>query len=409
MVTAFSPPPDFTCNKELDIGHNDWDKSEYLALSQTQMARFFPTLEIDNGPVTAPLHYAETPWDINGTRFSDPLIEGRNISGEQLLNRRLYNDGLLVLHRGSVVHESYRNGLRPEDRHVIHSCSKSLCAMVAAKAIDEDRLDTRKRVIDFLPELAQHRSWADIRVQHLMDMQAGLRYSENYADDNADYWSYSRAAGYYPPTAEHPAIGIRRWTIEQLHEPQHPPGTAFVYNSCLTNVLAMVLEAACECPFPQLLEDKLYRHIGAEQTALFNTDSQGFGIIEGQINLCLRDLARVGMLALNEGVTALGERLLPAHFFQDCYRPDTGLQAAYHAENRDPVFADGQYHNQFWIFEPHKSRYAMLGIHGQFVWIDKAQELLIAGLGSYPHQDSHLMLKTLNTLWQGIAVMARTR
>lgn len=404
MVKRYSPAPDFKSDTEYDIGRDNWDKSEYLALTQTQMYRFFPaTLEVAPGPTTAKFAYHTKPWDVTSFKFVDPLLPHRTISGEQLLNRRLYNDGLLVYHKGSVVHESYRNGFRASDRHVIHSCSKSLCAMVCAKAIDEKLLVAEKLVVVYLPEFACHAAWQQVTVQHLLDMQAGVEYSEEYDDPQADYWSYTRAAGYYKPTEQQPAIGVRPWMIKHLQKPQYAPGTAFVYNSCLNNVLAMVLEAVYNCSLAELLHDKLYRHVGAEQSALFNTDYQEFGIIEGQINLCLRDLARVGILALNEGVSLSGERVLPESFFQRTYQPDAALQTAFQAHHIEKAWPHGQYHNQFWVFEPEKKRYGMLGIHGQFVWIDKERELMIVGQGSYPHQHSQLMTKTLETLCHGIA------
>ena len=44
----------------------------------------------------------------------------------------------------------------------------------------------------------------------------------------------------------------------------------------------------------------------------------------------------------------------------------------------------------------------MLGIHGQFAWFDLSLNLMIVGMGSYPVQDGALMMKSLDTLWQGI-------
>lgn len=70
--------------------------------------------------------------DVERFHMPAPLWPEKMITGEQFLKRRLFNDGLLVMHKGAVLHESYRNGLTTDDRHVLYSCTKSLCAMLVA-------------------------------------------------------------------------------------------------------------------------------------------------------------------------------------------------------------------------------------------------------------------------------------
>ncbi|WP_237444286.1 serine hydrolase domain-containing protein [Sinobacterium norvegicum] len=409
MVKTVNNSPRFQLHETLDIGHSNWDKSEYLIASQSQMVEIFKTLAVEPGGEVADFSVATKPWPVEGMIFADPLLSGRQISGEQLLNRRLFNDGLMVVHRGQLVHQSYRNGMVADDRHVIHSCSKSLCAMMVAIAEEEGLLQLGRRVIEYLPAFSQHAVWQDVTVQHLLDMQAGILYSEDYSSADAHYWSYTRSAGYYPPTEKDRAIGVQQWMLENLVEAQYPAGEAFVYNSCLTNVLAMILEAIYQRSFAELFELKLYRHIGAEKAAWLNTDSKGFTIIEGQINLSLQDFCRVALLTLNKGVNYRGEQIVPACFFDDLVVSDASLKKAYQAHDQDTLFPSGQYHNQFWVLEPEQQRYSMIGIHGQFAWVDQSRQLLVVGQGSYPHQDSALMMKTLKTLWHGLADFADNR
>jgi hypothetical protein len=42
-------------------------------------------------------------------------------------------------------------------------------------------------------------------------------------------------------------------------------------------------------------------------------------------------------------------------------------------------------------------------IHGQFAWYDLQRELMMVGVGSFPQQDGELMMRSLDTLWQGVA------
>jgi CubicO group peptidase (beta-lactamase class C family) len=152
-----------------------------------------------------------------------------------------------------------------------------------------------------------------------------------------------------------------------------------------------------------LFEVKLYRRIGAEADGYFNTDRFGFPITEGQLSLRLRDFARLAMLVVNEGKNHAGEQILPAGFAKRLTGIDPQAQNAYHAQARDELFPRGQYKEQFWVLDPGKRQFTMLGIHGQFAWYDLERKLLLVGFGSYPLQDGQLKMTAQNTLWQTIA------
>ena len=54
-------------------------------------------------------------------------------------------------------------------------------------------------------------------------------------------------------------------------------------------------------PAVELYEDRIYRHLGAEQPALVNLDQAGNPVVEGQVNLTLRDFVRWGHLLADGG------------------------------------------------------------------------------------------------------------
>ena len=403
MVQVVTDTPSLIVSEALDINQSNWDEPEHLALGQTAMHKLFKTVAIENAGAVQELPQASQRFDLEAQLYSDPLMPGRTLSGEQLLNRRVFNDALLVMHNGEVVHESYRNGMQPGDRHVIHSCTKSLCSMIVAIAIDEKRLDPGCFISDYVPEFLQRPEWQGVTLQHVLDMQAGIEYSEDYTNPNAHYWHYARAAGYYPPLEGEVAIGAKAWIYENLNTREHEPGTHFVYNSCLANVLGMALENVYQTGLAELFEQKLFQKVGAETAGYFNTDSTGFPITEGQFNLRLRDFARCASLILNKGKNLHGEQIVPPGFVQDVVRPDAAAKQAYQKIEIDEDFPHAQYRNQFWVFEPEKQQLAMLGIHGQFAWFDLTRNLMMVGNGSFPKQDGRLMMQALKTLWEETA------
>ena len=401
-MKVITQQPSYVINGEFDIGQSNWDYPEHLATGQISMQNLFKTVALEPAKTT-PLKYAKQQLDVNSIVADDPLMPGRKISGEQLLNRRIFNDSLLVMHDDQVIHESYRNGMTSNDRHVIHSCTKSLCAMLVGISIHEGLLDPAANISQYIPEFKNIAAWDDVSLQHVLDMQAGIEYSEDYTDPNAHYWSYARAAGYYPPLAGEKAIGAKAWAFNNMNTRSHEPGTAFVYNSCLANVLGIALENVHNKNLASIFEEYLYQPAGAESDGYFNTDPMGFPITEGQLNLKLQDFARCAAIILHNGKNLAGQQLIPASFIEQTITPNISDKIKYQAVDADTVFPKGQYKNQFWILSPEQKQFTMLGIHGQFAWYDLTRKLMIVGNGSFPKQDGALMMRSLNTLWQSIA------
>lgn len=395
--------PNYLVQKTFGIDQSNWDAPEHLAIGQISMDRLFRTVALEAGSSAAEFAVGSKALDVEGLAFEDPFRPEFSISGEQFLNRRLFNDALLVMHKGQVVHESYRNGMRPNDRHVIHSCTKSLCGMIVSMAVDEGLLDPGAPISKYVSAFEGRAEWQGVTLQHVSDMQAGIEYSEDYADPEAHYWRYARAAGYYPPLPGEEAVGAKAWVIANLNKRARAPGSAFSYNSCLANVLGMALEHVYERGLAEIFEEKLYGRVGAESDAHFNTDPQGFPIVEGQMNLTLQDFARCAYPIANGGKSLTGEQLLTPGFIDGISMLDAPARQAYQALEPDTVFPTGQYKDQFWGLDTDQRQFAMLGIHGQFAWFDLNKDLMIVGLGSYPQQDGDGMMMALKSLWTTIA------
>ena len=371
------------------------------------MSQLFRTVALESSEPPEPLPVSTQPIDILGREFDDPLMSGRRISGDDFLNRRVYNDALLVVHNGVTVHESYRNGMSETDHHVIHSCTKSVCSMVIAIAIEEGVLDAGRAITDYIEEFRTVDAWIGVTLQHVLDMQAGIAFSEDYTDPEADYWRYARAAGYYPTLEGEQVVGVEAWVLANLTTRDHLPGEVFSYNSSLTIVLGMILERVYGVGLAELIETKLYSRVRPESVGLLNTDPRGFPIVEGQLSLILRDFARLAHLMVNDGRSLGGDQVVPSGFFSNLVAPDPNGESAYHRKHPDEVFPSGRYKNQFWIVEPELQQISMIGIHGQFAWCDLRDDLLIVGFGSYPKQDSDLMMSALKVLWEQVSADRR--
>jgi CubicO group peptidase (beta-lactamase class C family) len=384
-----------------DLGYDGltWEQPWNLVRGQITSLERMPSVELSPGGPAVEIPLGPE-LALDEVRFSDPLT-GRDMVAEEFLGRRLHNDGLLVVHRGRLVHESYRDGVRDDDRHIMHSCSKTLTTMMIGWAVEEGRLATTRPMQELITELAPIPAWDGVTLQHVLDMAAGLDTEEHYENAGSMYWRYADAVGYFTVPAER-QIGalefVRRELVTRLEE----PGSRFNYASYLTNLLPMALEREYGVPAVELYEEYLYSHIGAEQPALINVDAFGAPITEGQVNLTLRDFARWAYPMINGGTGFGGEQVVPASWVDETYRHDVGRAAAFAASESAHAHPGGEYHNQTWVLEP-GDVVAMLGIHGQFAYLDRRRDLMIVGAASFPDQANALLTSTMKQLWARIS------
>jgi CubicO group peptidase (beta-lactamase class C family) len=382
------------------IDRSNWDHPPHLAVSQLHMDRMMPVVFLEPAePIDLPR--AQHAFDVDALIFTDPLSE-RPLDGATFLNRRLCNDSLLVMNRGRVVHESYRDGMTVADHHLQHSTTKSLTTMLIAQALDEGRMNRAAPFAEYVSELHSVSAWRGVTLQHVLDMAAGLSYVEQYDDRDGAYYAYARAVGYYPAT-DAESIGARRWLVERMGERAQRPGEYFNYSSPLTNGLMMAAESAFGEPIIDLLERRLFQRVGAESVGWLNTDRFGFPIVEGQLSLTLRDFARWASVLVNGGRNLAGAPIVPTAFIDDLCAPNAAAYGAFNAAGRNTRFPRGHYRSQFWVINPALRQIAMLGIHGQFAWFDLRAELMIVGHGSFPVASSPLLTAAQQELWRRIA------
>lgn len=398
MVAA--PEGQRVINEALGINWSNWDAPSNLAYSQRDMPSFWPTAVIAPPERAVPLQYAKQPLDLEVLDISEPGST-RRLSAQQHLDRRMYNDALLVMHRGQVVHESYRNGMLETDLHVNHSTTKSLTTLLVGMAIDEGLVDPGAPVTDYLPEFRDLANWRKVSVQHALDMRTGLRYEEHYEDPDCICWSYFRATGYYPPKAD-TLPGYAAWIRAHMDQADCPPGERFVYSSPVTNALGLIAESVFDSTVAELLETRIFQRIGAESHAWLNLDPSGVAVTEGQLSLTLRDFARWASLFLYRGRNLSGEQVAPAAFIDDITVPRDELRAAWALGEYASIFPQGQYRNQTYVVNGPCTQIAMLGIHGQFCFADLERDLLMVGYGSYPVQVDQLLELSMQMFWDAL-------
>jgi CubicO group peptidase (beta-lactamase class C family) len=305
----------------------------------------------------------------------------RSIDLETFLDET-YTDAFLVLHRGSVVHEEYRNAMTPDTTHLLMSVSKSVTSAVCGSLVAAGRLAPEDLVTQHVPQVAGT-SWDGCTVRHLLDMRAGTRFNEDYADLRADVRVYEQIYLWRPRTDEDLPASITEYypTLQNAR----PHGGPFDYRSILTDMLAWVMERAAGDRLANLISAHLWQPMGAEFDAEITVDGEGNPMADGGICTTLRDLGRFGQLLANNGRRD-GVPVIPESWIDDTLSPGPDSVDAFLASEPDAeqVRRGSFYRNQFWIFDPDAPIYRCSGINGQSILVHGPAEVVIAKFSTWP-------------------------
>ena len=386
-------------NEEFGVDTSNWDVAPFNAFTFTQTERIFPTLIISPGAEPfAPLVYAAKPIDMAKLVVTDPAT-GNSISADRLLIDRIRNSGLMLIHKGKVIHESYRNGLERNVRHIGMSASKSFIGMLAQIAMQQGLLNENDLVSKYVPEVHDKKAWGDVTVRHVLDMRDGMQFVEDYEDPNSDVRRQDRAIGWRARQDGDPE-GLRDFVRQNLNEKSYRAGSVFNYASIQTDILGMIIEDASGVPLEEFFETEFWSKLGAEFPAGMGTDGFGQPIVQGAISMTLPDLARAAMLILKKGQNHRGEQIVSQDFFTDLLTPNRELADAF--AFFDPTASDAHYRSQFWVNDTRNQQFLMNGVHGQIAFFDYKRDFAMVGFGSYPVAVSPLLTASQFTLLDSI-------
>jgi CubicO group peptidase (beta-lactamase class C family) len=173
-------------------------------------------------------------------------------------------------------------------------------------------------------------------------------------------------------------MGATTVTQEVTHWPlEAQPGTRFRYANndillAIRSLRAALNDDARYLAFPRT---ELFDRIGMTHTVA-ETDWQGNFILSSQVWSTARDLARLGLLWLNDGVWQ-GERILPEGWVKYMTTPS------------GPQPAEGPgYGATMWLFGPKQGlpegSYAAQGNRGQYIMVIPSERLVIVRRGEDP-------------------------
>lgn len=372
-----------------------------LRWSVCHLRELLPTEEISRGlgaPVPLdylpPAAFADMRQAIDALTFK-PMNSDQDMTWEQSLYAN-YTDGMLITHRGKVVYERYFGALTEDGKHAAMSMTKSITGLLGEILVAEGVLDDRLLVRDIIPEIGDS-AFATATVRQVMDMTTGVRYSEDYSDPDADIWRYSAAASPLPkPEGYTGSDGY--WEYLQQVKPEGNHGDRFHYKTINSDMLGWLISRMTGKWVTELASERLWRRMGAEQDAYQTVDGKGVPFAGGGISAGLRDLGRLGLLMLNEGVIN-GERLFPAEVVKKIRAGgDRSKFAGF------PTIPNGSYRSQWWVFHNDHGAFAARGVHGQTIYVDPTAEMVLVRFASFPQAQNGSIDPTSLPAYQAVAL-----
>ena len=335
-----------------------------------------PTKQVSRG-LTPPnlLDYA-IDKNIDSIMFT-PLDSNRTITWVDSLPLN-YTDGILILHKGKIVYEKYLGCLQETGKHAAMSMTKSLTGLLAEILVAQGKLNDEAKVSSIIPEL-QNSAFGSATVRQVMDMTTALKYSENYSDPKADIWTYSTAASPLPKAKGYKGPdGYYEYLQTVQKSGEH--GKNFRYKTINTDALGWIISRTTGQGLTELLSEKIWSKMGAEQDAYMTVDGKGTPFAGGGLSAGLRDLGRLGQLMLDGGVLN-GERLFPKSVVASI---EQGGDKQAFATAGNKTLKGGSYRSMWWVFHNKHGAYAARGVHGQTIYVDPTAQMVIVRFSSFP-------------------------
>jgi CubicO group peptidase (beta-lactamase class C family) len=370
LMSTFPPLPEqrVTHADQLYGPYNRWSFQNELQLNRSA------DVWRGNGPV-ARLDY--TTFDIDQVTYQNRA--GTVFTFGDMVESS-YTDGIIVLHKGKILYESYLNGMQAHTLHAWASSSKSMTGTLAALLAHEGLVDPDAVVAAYLPDLGNS-GFADATIRQVMDMTTAVWFCDDNVDPVSENLAYATALGWRErPEGYAGPASVYEFLPTMKKVGEH--GRRFAYLTPNTDVLAWIMKRVLNQSLAEIMHERIWSKLGVERDAFWIVDSASAETAGSGLLTTLRDMARFGQMLLQKGYFN-GQQILPAAVVEDLEKG--GDQEAFaRGPAASPMNQGYSYHHQWWMTHNEHGAYQALGYGGQMLYIDPAAQLVIAKFSSYP-------------------------
>jgi CubicO group peptidase (beta-lactamase class C family) len=237
-------------------------------------------------------------WPEQAGVNSDQLVKLSKWIRDQKLDIR----SLVIVKDGKIAFERYSDGLTRDKNYELYSITKALTAILAGDLIADGKISLDSSVKDVLgpwrPDLKE--AVADkegVKLSNVLNMTTGLYYDFKPPNDPIYYEAPDRLK------------------LAATTKPLLVPGKVFQYMDVNPILATAMLSAAAGEKLQDYAEEKVFKPLGMKHYAWTRADEKG--LVSGGWGLRLRavDMARLGMLALQNGQWE-GKQAAPADWIK---------------------------------------------------------------------------------------------
>ncbi len=345
----------------------------------------------------APFHLVAAPPDASALRRAGG---GLDVTYEHDGKRKTVEDylatnpvtGLLILRNDQNVLERYQYDRTASHRFYSASMAKTVTAVLIGMALHEGKIRSIDDAAEIYVPGLRGSAYGATPLRALLQMSSGIRYVERYdgTDDQARLWRAMFAE-------EGPTVVD---VLRSFNDRPWAPGTHFNYAGSETMVLGLVLRAATGRPLADYLSEKVWQPMGAEANASWLVDRSGQELTSCCLNVTLRDYGRLALLMANDG-RVNGKQVVPADWIRDMTTvPDDQVYRKPYVAS--PSFGYGY---QTWVLPGAERQFALLGVHGQAIYVHPRLKLVMVNTAVRPRPIDRGILET-SSLWRAIVAAA---
>lgn len=350
-------------------------RGEDQRIGYANMDKLAPTNVVRRGTRTWQLPEASRDWStfsytVRGTTHNlDHFMAALNVVG------------LLVITDGQIVLERYARGHTAESRWESWSVAKSVTSLLFGAAVRDGRLTLDDQVSKYIPSLAGT-SYDGVTLRHLLQMSSGVEWNGSMSDPKSDVAQLPRLNREGGLTAQIAYLGSK--------PRKAPPGSVFNYNTAEADITAAVLQAATGRSLADYLSEKIWGPFGMQSDAYWMTmGTSGLERAGCCLSATLRDYGRIGMVALRDGVSSDGRRLLPAGWINESTRPSPASKG----------------YGYFWWLRRNGGYFAS-GSFGQHIEVAPARRTVVAIQGYWPEAYNDALIEHNDTVVAALIAFA---
>lgn len=317
-------------------------------------------------------------WQV-ATPESVGLDSTRLKEGLELVHQRGWRvDSIQVVRHGKLVLDAYFYPYGPGHLHDLRSATKSVTSSLLGLSIAQGKWpDVNVPVLSQFPERkfeAVDARKKAMTLGNLVDMRSGLSWFEvnSSSDEHSSFVQMYRTKDWFEYVLNQPMI----WE----------PGGLFLYSGGNMDVLAALIGRAWHQPAREVAREKLFRPIGISRFEWAGADPDGNTTGDGTLGLTPRDMARLGLLWLHDGVWK-DERLLPEGWTGKLFVDGAGLWAT----------GGYLYKRGFWI-DSLKGCFRAWGRHGQLIMVDPTLDMIVVVTSKVVDSEANTSMHVANEI-----------